>query len=785
MMLTGFLHDSGKESVTYQRAVEDFLAGEGSEPLDFGHQDEKNLELTVNSIKSELEDELLGIPNSEAMLCEIVWSIAQLGRRESGGSISQTFQRTPSKDALICKEIVHLADVLLSKVSAEDAAATPLDGDLTSKLSLAYSKVSTVRGLLTHFLHSALESQFTQKGFSPILWYPNGTVYLGRKGQETAFIDEAGLVETVRDKMHEVLGGNLQSKMAKAAFGGLTKQVIAAPEFLFADDKVIHSFWREFISQQRFANPKVKHLDELTDSERKLFKLIDDQMHDDKLTNEVRLARLLSDFNLLIVLFAIRKQVIDSATSDGKHLESETNQRIKDILSRALQFPKESMDDWPEIALQTKIEKRMSVAQSLWQSRFYDDPDDWRRRLLAALYDATLEMARIWRQIIPDKYESIAKHLIADVTSPINPEAMTSEVEEINRTIANGKRGHGTPICQKCGGVATLEAQAKLFGQSEIYNDGLVAGERVGGGNKIQVCELCDFEEKLRSVFVGRGQNISCFFVFPQLALSRLQQSQWRDTVNLLLFNQGEMPPLLRVSRWAERIIMDEAPSFAFSEKDMAAAIQYLAERDGLESDLSTMIEPGLDAKDGKSVYTLIHQGKCRLTEKHQKEVYELLNQLQPIYISPNFILVVTDGTVAERDEPESSVAIKWTLFQSLLAKLFFATVVPEEFYITEKVSQGYTPIPSNIILKPLVTKLGARRGWITIPKLEQSIRRLSGLILVGRELSREQVDYGRATLLRLLNEEPGRVLHRMTSKSNVKVPTKLIHLLDIWYFGK
>lgn len=249
------------------------------------------------------------------------------------------------------------------------------------------------------------------------------------------------------------------------------------------------------------------------------------------------------------------------------------------------------------------------------------------------------------------------------------------------------------------------------------------------------------------------------------------------------------------MGRWAERVISTGTPSStslyaqkggkAFSEKETIAAIEYLAERDGLENDLSTMIQPGLDVEDGKSVYDLISQRHCRLDEHYEEELYRLLNQLQPIYISPNFILVITSGTVAERDEPESSAAIKWTLFQILLAGIFSATVVPEDYFIAEKVSLGYTPIPSNVILQPLSKKLEAQEGWVSIPKLECSTRRLSALVLIARELSQAKADYGRSTLLRLLNEEPGRVLHRMTSKSDQKLPTKLIHVLDIWYYGK
>src|SRR3989337_2837962 len=189
------------------------------------------------------------------------------------------------------------------------------------------------------------------------------------------------------------------------------------------------------------------------------------------------------------------------------------------------------------------------------------------------------------------------------------------------------------------------------------------------------------------------------------------------------------------------------------------------------------MIEPGLDAENGKAVAALLQQEKCKLKKDYECDVYKSLNQLEPIYLSPNFILILTRGTVAEKEEPESSAEIKWTLFRSLLARLFCATVVPENFKISEKASLGYTTISSSLNLKIMAEKLNARKGWIDIPDLERSIRKLSALLLIAHELSNVKADYGRSTLLRLLKEEPGRVLYRFTSKSAEAPIKKLINL--------
>jgi len=54
---------------------------------------------------------------------------------------------------------------------------------------------------------------------------------------------------------------------------------------------------------------------------------------------------------------------------------------------------------------------------------------------------------------------------------------------------------------------------------------------------------------------------------------------------------------------------------------------------------------------------------------------------------------------------------------------------------------------------------------------------------LIARELSNSGADYGKATLLRLLKEEPGRVLNRITLKSGGTPNKKLINSLNAWYY--
>lgn len=788
-IITGFLHDAGKESPLFQEAVKLYLSGNGPQPLDFCHQQENKIQPVIDALKEELSKK--GILPQE-IFEEAPWIITQLGKREDSAAISHSFQRAPSKDALICKEIIHLSDILASKFAVEDVVNVPLDGEITSKLMLVYSKVCQVRGVLTHFLHMAIEEQFEEQGFKAIQWFPDGTAYVSIHETANPVLNKDKLSEAISSKMDE-LGENHSRQMAKAAFGSITQQVIAAPEFLFSSksDVTIREFWK-FISNMKFAKTDVKNkVNDLTDSEKRLFNVLSQELENEtEVTKLVFLSRFIADFNLLIVLYGARKQLIESIPKDKKSLEQKIIQEIDSIISQTLDIPVAYIKDWPEIALQTKTEKRLSVAKSLWQSKHYDNPNVWHTKLLNALTAATIEMAKRWQEIVPNKYKAISNRLLADVTAPISPEDIIKEANNLSSVIAKGKTGHGTQTCQKCGAVATIEAQAKLFGGSEIYHDQLVAGGRVGGGNKLQVCELCEFEEKLRLMFLeSRTGYSNSFYVFPQLSLTRKQQMNWQSTMTQVEFNQGNKPSLIRLNQWAENLIggstiFSDRPQFNsyFSENELARTIQYIAERNGIEKDLSPLIEPALSAENAKAIIALVNQGKAKLKKEYNEEIYKNLNQVEPIYLSPNYMLILTRGSVAEKEEPESSAEIKWLYFRTLLARMFNAAIIPETHKNSEKCWIGYTPVPSNLNLKTLTTKLNSKRGWIDIPDLDYTIRKLSALLVVARELSNSKADYGKGTLLRLLNEEPGRILNRIAVKNGIVTSKKLLNSLNIWY---
>lgn len=785
-LLTGFLHDAGKDGNSYQKAVRDFLDGLGTDPLDFCHQQYGDFQPVLDSLRSELDSKLVSTLGSGDLWREIAWTIAHLGRLENAAAVSASFERPPTNDALICKEIVHLADMMMSVRSVSEAVSLPLTGAITSKLRLTYHKVSVVRGVLTQFLHEALESEFRSAGFEPVLWFPDGTVYVGKADLEVPKIDQEKLVGVIKQKIQERLSEDYAQQLAKAAYGNINATVIAAPEFLFLSDKVIHEFW-QYIFAQKFAKPQRKGLDELDSKEKELYKQISDMLagidEDIKLTF---LARFKADYNLLIVLYGIKTQLVKNAKGNKKKVEEEATWVIHNTLSRLLEISPSSLAEWPEIATQTSKELRRPVISALLQSPYYSDIQLWQQKFSVALEEATLRLAELWRAYTGDKYEKVAQLLVADIMYPSEPQALLDAVTDLTHTIEEGKR-RGTPICVRCGGVAAYEAQAKLFGKSQIYHDLLAAGTIIMPGNKLMVCELCDFEEKLRSLFVPQSWgSFRVFYVFPQLALSRSDQQDWKKIIDGIKY-QGNLPPITRIEKWADLIVHNQIPPLNLpinlgwngaDKRALIRAIQEVVDEEGLD-DLSIMIDPPLEARKAETVASYLISGKCKLTDKYEKKVNESLHRVRPIYISPNFIVFIVQD-IAEQDEPESSIEIKLLFIRCLLARMFYAVVLDGEGIRQEDVLLGYTTLPHNISLRSLVKRMGARKGWVPIPQLAESLKRLSALVLIREELLRLEADYGKSALLRLIDEEPGRVLVRATSKGS-GIPKKLITYLEMW----
>lgn len=174
-----------------------------------------------------------------------------------------------------------------------------------------------------------------------------------------------------------------------------------------------------------------------------------------------------------------------------------------------------------------------------------------------------------------------------------------------------------------------------------------------------------------------------------------------------------------------------------------------------------------------------INEGKCRINQLYIREVNEEITNAVPMYISPNYLMMMTRRSIdSEVKEPQSSIAIRKLFIRCLLSRIFSATVLDENDLGQGKYV-GYTTMPSQSSLRAMSEKINGQNGWIEITELDKTLKWLSALLLISVQLSRLKVDYGRSTILRILEEQPGKLLVRINNQG-MRWSGDLLKYLDI-----
>jgi hypothetical protein len=799
VFLAGFLHDCGKSREIFQAAASSHLAGERVPSTHYSHQMPSEVSKKLEKLKEYLIQN--GYSRSDQFWEGIKYCISVLGEIDNPESASYNLQTRPPIYSQFVTDIVHSADVLLSKTLDEIVSSKSLlDGEYTSCLDVWFTRVSVIRGITTQILLLSLEELIKEKGYEPVAWHQDGTVYCLRKGSPKLTLEQ-DIVTRVVQKLKQIVFAD-SSKLAKASFGEIGQQAITEPVFLFYSDEVIKQFWK-----QRF---KEFRMDLYTEKSAKTDYFEREQLEQqdkEKLTEELginekelhdRLRRFKEfDFKVFNTLMGIEKQVRENVKQNKKIAEI-----IQSVYSKlGVQPPSEK----PTHTMQKK--SRLEFAKSLWKSEYYVNPNQWEEKLYDAVLQATLELKELFREAQdPEKFlDHIARLLVNEITEPTTPDAFT-RIRQSHSDYLKGKK-RGTPLCVICNGPAELTAQAKVLGESEIYHDSLPAGSEIGGENKLRICELCDFEYKVRRLLLVDFENAYAFAIAPHIAISRESYLYWRTLADSLA-QENFAPVNLDDPEFLEQILESEDTFMKivqevwlsylmslrnfdvkslFKDKRFKDSLQTLISRLGDPSPLLEEVPKDVDISnmDEEQLIKLLEQGKVRLTNERLHEILGLMRRVQAVCYTGNYVLIFTEPVWGEG----ATGQLKWLLYRTILAKLFLATVFDVTTSIVFNESKkGYTKFPSDVLFKDYSRKLSVKEGWIAIDGLENALTKLCSLVLVERVLSRAKADYGKDTLLRILAAEPGEVVARYVQHSDPEKSSKymkqLIRALELWSDG-
>lgn len=750
-----FIHDSGKLSEEVQQK----LAGERKgmfkhKGSDIASTEEKKTILSKIGIPTNSQDEIISMDR----VMESIESSTHKTDILSGAATQEKLWRT-----------VQLADQLVSRKQLSNLDLTQ-EGTLMMTLrrlglSIDYHKISTIRGILTQLLHKALSKAYENKGWKPILYYPDGTVYLSKQANRPNFTEEH-LTHMISRTTEEFIKNIDSVMLGNAVFGNIRTTVIKTPEFLFFNEDTIRAFWR-YIAIQKFVTTPLPPSDKVP-IYKKLLKLRDNE---EESIFMLRFKKRRS----VAYLFHIMKEIVKLAAeyeSDKAWLifeeEIQNNKKNSQLVSMI-----------KRIASTSKPQEVVSLYEILLECKVIRDEklEDIHTKLFALFTKITL---RLWKEVVSKKSSSLleyANRLLQDIEKP-----MLFDIRSISDSIftnySSGKN-KGAIFCSLCGGVPENVASEPLVGEGvESFQNAIKGGSNLGGKNKAKLCMLCEMEAKLRSIFVSNNADV--ILVLPQLNLGSTMRIKWQEIIQKLFLGLQTfgMRPVnerywydmvihAQISDSSLKILQDIKESPKNKKEIINNYIQFLENTYENITEFKEREKIKVPCNNFQELAEMIYDSTVKLPKDLSKELeLELIvsTKTHASYESPNYLLISLGNPIGRRDESETSAIIRKVFVGLLIARLFLASAIfPDTslgVYYHIETPKGYLRLPMKLGLYDFYKKLGTY-GWVHTNQMDQVLRRLAIYLKTESILFASKSDFGRDTLLQTVKKLPGEVLNR------------------------
>ncbi len=708
-----------------------------------------------------------------------------------------------TKDNPEVRRLVHdVADVLASKKSIDEFSDLGVLEESLShyNLDLTFHKVSVIRGVLTSLLHKTFHHIYEEAGYTPVLFYPEGTVYIGLKGAEEPDFTY------VKDRYWKYLKDYLEDvseirSLGQESIGRVNATPIESPSFAYLNESTLNDFWDAARNQNAISNSNIKGYDEIIDKGRFDSK----DVMEDWIREKVG----------MYYLFIYFKSVLEHCTNEWndedakKHLE----QILETELDQSEINVEEFLEDIKSLSHTKPKEAKIETGKKL--KRMF--PDDLGRNELLDQASEFCKKVTIDLHPYAEKHyglmnTNIAEQMIEEISYPplANVQGIVEEVwEEYN--IGKIK---GTPLCVLCGRKGTSDAKAGLLGKSQTFTNFLSGGSRIAVGNKLRVCDLCEMEMTVRTLYTRRA-DFEEYYIVPQINLSPDYAELWAEVIGDLLraHNRFGIDSITRDRTWADMIVNNEGDISKMGQDLLNNYTTHLLENlwkneqkefknnvrnailSVVDSDYNGEIEQfiedlelGCDSLDElvelavKGDEDILFHIEHKLGEYNKPKVRTLFAM-----ITPNYALVSYPLRKNEKKDHKSANYLRHLFRSSMLSKLFSASVIVKELRyepLLDITPRGAVKIPTNIQFDNAFNNMDIdlKDGWLQHEDVDKIIFKLSALFCLDGELRRisPSSKSQKGSLITILNEYPGRTLNRMQQLSSDNKRPNMQFALDM-----
>jgi hypothetical protein len=819
VLLTSVLaHDAGKELPEWQEYVmgrREFLS-------------DVNREL-AEEVVSELASQF-GSNNVEEMLSSVV--------------LHMRYERTPAKVAnrLLFgqhtnprwKTLADIVDAVDNLCSAKGLFAglqcVTEKTCISNHLRTSYHLVQ-MRGVSTTLLHRAAVYTFIECGWSPLLHYSNGTIYVASSATQPL---EPG-VDEIQDQMAEGIEKAMPREMAQLIVGSPLQSMMPKVDlFDYQDLKGCLTVAARRVNRTTFRNkPESARRKTVADYLKR--KDDDSPIDENKLaleTDRIGTAQpemcIFKFFKTALAGNLLGKQVTpeaeetyaDFAEGGGKRKLPKVNPQSVARAEYDNVFGEGAYADLQSTSTLMPARDMALTVDRFWSldgSRFGLDVskieylDDTKR--VEILIDALVDIADKVYTAIPAENrptratpEDIARCFMPDLTHPSPKldldELIAQQIQAYGETKANARKEKGLHLCPICNGAfdGGTKAKADFVGNPEGHTN---RGVSHGGAGQIVICETCKYERFLQQLLLG-SQVTDILVLFPRMNIGHSSGEVFRqkaiqiwDKASIRMTEANPKPDLhlsLGLTYNLARKLRDY-DVYSLQPDEIVEVVTYESSTDtkkrnrrDLEKELKATYgtdELHLDEINDlwntdfvtveEALQALI-DGKVQDDEARdiRKKAFRLNSQFHIACQTPHMILVPLTNPVSIGNESDTNAGLR-ELYLTLILGLSLdcsVAVVKAGEVITFEGGEGVARVPPTPALRELV---GAE--WVSVEAAKRWLDAIGAVALLANATAFPE----RSNLYQILKSPTlGHVLRRIEQKSeNGQAYIYHFHLLE------
>ncbi|NLI12601.1 hypothetical protein [Pelotomaculum propionicicum] len=786
-------HDIGKETKEFQDYIK-------------GLSQEKALHIITGLTKKVVPEicEILGFSDLQHYSHQIIENCINLHmsrNRTDANLIFSIFQGIGRWKALA--DIVYTLDNFCSARGMLAALSTLEQSNLSMHIKLAYHQV-VVRGVSTVFLHKAAVDSFIKQGWSPILFFSEGTIYAASSASQ---IYEPAR-ETIEGRLFQLIEEVTGKDVSRLMVGSPVANILPKPDlFDYKETEIYLRIAAGKIKRSSFARKKYGDRVKVVKSYLKLIKPDVKELSQetvDRLSERIDIAQpemvIFKFFKAIMGENLIGREGVSIAAAEYERMFGEGSWRK--LQSTSTLMPARDMAHTVDYFWKLPADRFGYSGGNVGELA-----DEKRDSLLISILNGIAE--RVYSKIeTPPSRSTVNKKMAAafieDLIRPSKQEDLKLLVEKQLKAYSQSKPFAGKEtkkaeyICPVCNlpfddGV---KASADFLSNPQTHTN---RGVSHGKFDYVMICRTCYFERILRQLLLQEKSSemivllprMNIGYQAGQLLVERVQK--FYEQACIFMFGSGD--PDRQMSLSLTHLIARNVSGrelYQLSGEEIAGLLTYRHSdetRKKLRRDLEKRIKhfyegsleqanlewatefPTWDEAISAVINNLVDEP---VVTEIRDEVYRLGPQLKTVCQTPNLILIPLTQPIILGKDGDANAALR-RLFVSLFIGLALdatVAIISNNDGFDFEGWEGVALVPPVASIRKMVNG-----NWISLENARRWFRAIGAASILTPSTAYPE----RSNLFAILSEPtPGHILRRIEEKNNGQVSNYHFEYLDI-----